>query len=139
MANEADILQVNNLEYRQITMADASAVPKGTLIIITDDPNTGDIFRGGVGGPLLAPAGFAAVEKVASDGQTTIPIIVRGDVDAVADGAITIGKLVCTGAGAANRVREVGAASVERLAMIIGRCMETASDGEKVRIRLMLG
>ena|SRR3990167_2862557 len=135
MANEATLLEVNELEYRQLTVGDATAINKGTLMVITVDPNTGREHGGTIN---EIPVGFSAVEKTANDGQTTLPCQVRGDVDAVADGAITIGKLVCPGT-VANRVREFGAASIEKLDKVMGHCLETASDGEKVRIRLMLG
>lgn len=135
MANEATILNVNDLEYRQITVADGTAIAKGTLIVLTVDPNTGREHGGTIN---EFPVGFAAVEKTANDGQTTIPVVVRGDIDAVADGTITLGRLVNVGA-VANRVRMHELASIEKLAHVVGRCMETASDAEKVRIRVMLG
>lgn len=132
MADEAVILNVNNLQYRQVTVADGSAFPKGSLLVLTADPNTADLHRGST---TQIPLGFCAVEKVANDGQTTLPVVVQGDVDAVADGAITLGDLVALGT-AANRVRSFGAASIERLPQLMGRCMETASAAEVVRIRL---
>ena len=137
MADEADILQSNNLEYRQVTVADGSAFPIGSLLILTTDPNTADLHRGSSVSTQY-PAGFCAVEKTASDGQTTLPVLVRGDVDAVASDSIAIGQLVCLGVDA-NRLRAVGALSVEKMGAIVGRCLETATAGEKVRIRLLLG
>lgn len=137
MADEATILQVNNSEYRDVTIADGSAVPLGTLLILTTDPNTADIHRG-TSTNTQYPVGYCAVEKTASDGQTTLPVLVRGDVDAVVDGNVAVGQLVCLGTSA-NRVKAFGVASLEKINSIVGRCLETATDGEKVRIRLLLG
>lgn len=139
MANEADILTSSNLEYRQVTVADGTAIAKGALIVLGSDPNTGVIATGA---NTDIPLGFLAVEKAANDGQTTVPVLVRGDVDAVADGAITLGHLVVPGSVTANRVEQASAVSLSQqvvMRSVLGRCLETASDAEKVRIRLMLG
>lgn len=135
LANEATILQTNALEYRQITIGDGSAVPKGTLIILEATPNIGNIASTSF---KHIPAGVAAVEKTANDGQTTIPILVRGDVTMVADGTVTIGDLVTLGT-TANRVRSLGALSIEHVNKIIGQALSTASDGNTFTCRLRLG
>lgn len=135
MANEATFLNVSELDNRQVSWNDSSTVLKGTLVVLAIDPNKGDIHRA----VDTIPLGFAVVEKKADDGQLTIPVKVRGDVDAVADGAITLGALVEPGA-VANRVRAAPTSlSGTGLRYILGRCLETASDAEVVRVRLMLG
>lgn len=136
MADEAVFLNVSELDNRSVTWSDSSTVLKGTLIVLARDPNIGDIHRS----IQTIPLGFAVADKAASDGQTEIGVKVRGDVDAIADGAITLGDLVEV-SGVINRVKTVtaGTLSGTGLRYMLGRCLETASDGERVRIRLMLG
>jgi len=135
MANEATQLDANNLDIRQVTVADGAAIAKGSILIVGSDPNTAVVSSGSMHD---IPLGVLLVEKAASDGQTTVPIGVRGDFDMNADGSITLGKLVTSGTGA-NQVREFGAASDEMLHQVIGTCLETASDNEYVRVRVRLG
>ena len=134
LANEAVILQTNNLEYRQGTVADGSAWAKGTVMIFTITPNTLNSHTS----HKQFPAGILAVEKVASDGQTTVPILVSGDVTAIADGTVAIGDIVCV-ADVANRFRTLGAVSIEKLTNIAGVAVSGAGDGIAFTLRLKLG
>jgi len=138
MASEAQFLNrsLEELDVRQVTVADGTGIAKGALLILSSDPNTATAHSA----QLQVPIGIATSEKVASDGATVLGAMVRGDVDMVAQAAITLGDLVMPG-GVANQVIGIPTSTLSGtdLRFILGRCMETASAGERVRIRLMLG
>ena len=136
MANEAIFLNVSELDNRQVEWGSTSTVLKGTLIVLADDPNKGDIHRS----INTVPLGFSVEEKTTDDTtKTSIGVKVRGDVDAVADGTITLGRLVVPGSVVNTVAQAPTSLSGVGLTYVLGRCLETASDAEVVRIRLMLG
>ena len=71
MANEAIIVELlgNKGDPIRYTCADATGIPKGTVMELTS-PRTAKLGSA-VDVPLV---GVAAMEKVANDGQTSIPV-----------------------------------------------------------------
>ena len=122
-------------DIRYVTVADGTAITKGTLIVLSSDPNTG-IAHSGIN---QVPLGILVEDKVASDGQTLVGIRVRGDYDMVADGAIVLGELLEPGAAVNDVITLRTTISSGSLRLVLGRCLETASDNEVVRVRLLLG
>jgi hypothetical protein len=136
MTSEATINQINELEYRQVTVADGSAFAKGTIMYFEAADGTVNHYANGQN---RKPAGVLAVEKVASDGQTTVPVVVRGTVTLpVADLNVTVGASVVP-ASIDNSVRGFGAASLEITDMRMGFAETGANIGSTIRVRLMLG
>lgn len=134
MTDEAYLL-VSDSDIRQVTVPAGTAIAKGQLIVLGADNNQGATHQGYND---EIPLGFAVTEKSATDTQTSIGVRCRGEVDAVATGDIVLGYLVCPST-VDNRVKSAGTTlSGITVHTVMGRCMETASDGERVRIKLLM-
>ncbi|MCK9371354.1 DUF2190 family protein [Candidatus Dojkabacteria bacterium] len=136
MANEAVIIELGFNGGRPIerTCLDAVGITKGALLQL-QDPNTAsganlDAASG------QAFAGIAAMDKVASDGSTTISCYTSGvfDLKCNASVGITAGAPVCL--SGTNLIR-VAAAGDLLTGAVIGYAEETASASEVVRVRLL--
>jgi hypothetical protein len=122
MANEA--ILVYELEAPiQFTCADNTAITKGTVLKLTDPATASassadnDVFLG-----------IAAADKIANDGNTKIPVYLRGIFRMVASAtATTVGKnQVIKGA---NTIGDYTTLDGE-LGYVIGKALETAASGE---------
>jgi len=104
------------------TCADGTAIPKGSVLEISD-PKTVTITNGDVDKII----GIAAEEKIADDGNTKIPVYMRGVFKGTAGAAgVTVGRAIQTdtGTGSANEL-VVCDANAEG---IIGTALESATD-----------
>lgn len=115
----------------RFTVADGTAITKGTYMKLSSDPRT-ILASTGTGDTFM---GFAAEDKEASDGQTSIAVWTQGIFECVASGAIILGQKVKT-AVPGNYVMAITAAdsATASYAVIVGVCLETAADGETVNI-----
>jgi hypothetical protein len=128
MANEA-ICIIAPTRFHNYTVADAGAIPKGTVLKMTD-PNTAaassadnDVF-----------AGIAVEEKVANDGVVTISAAIDGVWALTATAAgITIGNQV-TIAGA-NTIKIYTTLDDEK-GYVVGKALETTAGSETIMVRL---
>lgn len=112
------------------TCADGTAIPKGSLLKITD-PMTVAITSGDTD----AIIGIAAEEKIASDGKTTIGVYTTGIFKGFAGAAgvtVGLGIISDTGTGAANELVNADVNSEN----IVGRALETAADTESFLFQL---
>lgn len=137
MAHEA-ILKVRTHDPLDFTVADGTGIEKGALCALTD-PNTGIL----VSVPSQPIAGIAAREKVASDGRTQLAMFNKGVFEMTASGAITVGEPVSSAAdsvatGFANTVEVAQAAAVSGAA-VIGYALETATDLERILVKVDIG
>ena len=125
MANEAILVQQLEDRLFEVTVADTPAIPKGTILILDSDPNTA-IASSGDNQTFI---GISAVEKVANDGQTRIPVWRKGvfAIKATA-AAITLGDY-CKVAGA-NLVAAADDAGVAGPNEIVGMALETVGNDE---------
>lgn len=133
MTNEAVKVELTNStgNIRRFTVADGTAITKGTLLKLSD-PRTA-LATAATDTEVFA-AGIAAEDKEADDGQTSIGVWTDGIFELVASGAIVLGQnIVFIGQ---NKVAQ--AASTASGAMIAGYCLETAAAGETVNIRVRL-
>lgn len=106
------------------TCADGTAIPKGSVLVISD-PNTVAITSGDTD----AAIGIAAEEKIANDGKTTIGVYLRGIFKGYAGAAgatVGMGLITDTGTGAANELVVADVNSEH----IVGTALETAADTE---------
>lgn len=128
MANEAVCIEAPT-KYARYTIADGAAIAKGTILQLSSDPNTATASSGSD-----VFAGIAIEEKVASDGITEIGAALDGVWDIKAAGsAVTLGNAVSL--SGANLIRT----SIEAdfpLGKPFGKCLETASASEVVRVRV---
>lgn len=106
------------------TCADGVGIEKGALLILTDPMTVATAT-----GDNDEIIGIAAAEKIASDGNTKIPVYIRGIFKGYAGAAgVTVGLSIISdvGTGAPNEmvVSDAGSES------IIGMALETATDEE---------
>lgn len=112
------------------TCADGTGIEKGAILKMTD-PRTAALADGD--GDVIA--GIAAAEKIANDGNTTIPVYREGWFKVLAGvGSITVGLTLDTHAstGATNEVAIAPATTGHRL----GFALESAGDGETFLMEL---
>jgi len=121
MADEAVL--IHELEPPiPFTCADGTGIEKGAILEISDPMTVAT-----TNGDSDKIIGIAAAEKIASDGQTKIPVYLRGVFKFTAGaGGITVGRAfrTDTATGSANEV-VIAAANEEG---IIGTALETATD-----------
>ena len=135
MATTVAELAARDTHVRYVTVADANALSKGTLMVVGSSPDTA-VAHSAVD---EIPLGILVEDKVALDGQTRVGIWVRGDFEILAEGSTVLGNLVCL-ANTVNNVKEIGGTlSSLSLARILGRALDTGSAGTYHTIRLMLG
>jgi hypothetical protein len=127
MANEAVCIETPT-EFARYTIADATAVPIGSIMKLSD-PNTcalssaNDVF-----------AGIAWEEKKLSDGITEMTLAKNGVWDiTAASGAITVGGIVTL--SGANLIKTAVAGELLTGA-VLGKAEETASASEVIRVRV---
>ena|SRR3990167_4050894 len=130
MADEAVVLHLDS-DIQYFTVADGTAIAKGSILVIGSDPRTAVAHTAGDEVFL----GVTVEDKVASDGQTRLAARCRGIFDIKAKSSVTLGDYVML-SPTANQVDpiEAGALSGKRLRNIVGICLETASAAEVVQI-----
>ena len=111
------------------TCANATGIEKGAILKMTD-PRTASLADGDTD----IVAGIAASEKIASDGNTTVPIYRQGWFKVKASGNTTAGDALITAAstGGTNQVATAAVNSEN----IIGIALETATVGETFLMEL---
>lgn len=132
MADEAVLLYELELPV-PFTCANATGIEKGAFLKLSD-PNTVATTTGDTD----AIIGVAAEEKIANDGNTTIPVYLRGIFKATAGAAgVTAGMTVIsdTATGSAN---ELVVADVNSEHWV-GIALETATDRQTFRLYLNPG
>jgi len=130
MANEATIIELSGMNPIMHTCADGTNISKGTLLKLTSDPNT--VAASAADSDVYA--GVAAADKEANDGATTIAVHVPGQMnvfDMTAGYDVTLGALVSL--SGANIIKPATEAEVVT-GDVIGKCMETATTAEVVRV-----
>ena len=117
-------------DVMQFNVADALAVPKGTILQITDNRNCI------ISAADKVVAGIAASEKVANDGQTTIGVYTNGIFDLEDSGA---GGAVgtCIQLGGINTVKTASASA--DLGYIFGKRLATMGGGGVEEVRVQVG
>jgi len=129
MANEAVCIETPT-EFERKTVADAGAIPMGSIMQLSSDPNTVTVTDG----DSQVFGGIAWEEKTANDGITEITVAMNGIWDLKDSGsAITLGGIVSV--GGANLVKQATEAEMVT-GDIIGKCLETASASEVVRVKV---
>ena len=129
MANEA-VCIVAPTKFSEVTIADGTAITKGTLLKLSADPNTGiassgaDVF-----------AGITWEDKVASDGKTKIAVALDGEWDLTTNAGVGITLGCGIALSGANLIRTSVAGDL-LTGQAFGRCLETASASEVVRCRV---
>jgi predicted RecA/RadA family phage recombinase len=117
MADEAVLVWETELPI-PFKCANATGIAKGAVLKLTESMTA--IITSGA---KDACAGIAAAEKIASDGQTTIPVYMAGIFKCTAAAAILIGAPLSTSA-TANRLQT---ATGSNGATVIGYALEAPS------------
>ena len=113
--------------FERKTVADGIAVPMGTIMQLSSDPNTVTASSG-----VDLFGGIAWEEMVAADGLTELSVAMNGIWDIqVAASDITLGGMVRL--SGANMVRQAAAGDLLD-GSIVGKIQETATGGEVCRV-----
>jgi len=128
MASEATLV-LETAPPVPFTCANATGIEKGAILKMTD-PRTCALADGD--DDIIA--GIAAAEKIASDGNTTIPVYREGWFKVLAGTAISVGESVNTHAstGATNEV----AVCATNDQNVLGIALETAADTDTFLMEL---
>lgn len=129
MANEATLI-VETAPPVAFTCADGTGIEKGTFLTLSD-PRT--VAATGANANAIV-IGIAASEKIANDGNTTIPVYTQGIFKVLAGGAITVGDMVESHSVAQEVVTATFTAGAT--ANLMGRALETAADADTFLMQL---
>ena len=111
--------------------ADGTGIAKGTILELTESMTV--VACSGQGKPI---AGIAAGEKIASDGQTTIPVYIDGIFKGVAGAAVNIGAALMSDATVNKVETSTGVSGASQL----GYALEAPSgDNQTFLFRLNIG
>jgi hypothetical protein len=113
------------------TVADATAITKGTLLKMTD-PMTA-IVTSGTNDVI---AGIASTDKIASDGVTKLGVYRRGVFKMTGSGSITVGDPVASVSGYPNHVASILNYLLVSGSKIVGTALETSTTGETLLVEL---
>lgn len=135
MADEAVIIELlgNKGDPVRYTVADGTAITKGTIMELTD-PRT-CIKVSGAGVPI---AGIAAHDKVADDGQVSIAVYTNGifDLKCAAGGTATLGSYVRS--ASTDNTITVATTLDDETGKAIGKALETGGNSEVIAVRVLL-
>ena len=134
MANEAVIIELlgDAGDVKPYTVADGTGISKGSLMVLTSDPNT--ITKSENLGEAFV--GIASVDKEAGDGSTRLGVWTNlvADLTQNGDEAATVGDFaVISGANLIGAMGE-GESALSAARMIVGQYEETATASEVVRV-----
>lgn len=136
MAREAILRDTKPLISRRYTCATSTGIPKGTFLKLSADntvaasTGTGDQFKG------FAHADVNMSSDTAFNTETSVTADRGGIYELIASGAITRGAYVKTAAPGNYVMQCTDADMTASLAIVVGICNETASDGEQVNIEV---
>ena len=133
MAYEAVIIELlgNGGEPVRYTVADDTAIPKGSLMYLSGD-RTATISS--AQGQFFI--GIAAAEKVADDGSTSLAVYTNGIFDLTDEGAgITLGNMVKL--GGVNTISAADEAGAQDAAEYVGIALEAATGSEVIAVRVL--
>ena len=131
MANEAVIIELfNGGRPIRYTCADGTGIEKGSLLALT-----GDRTVTGITTAITPCVGVAAMEKVASDGSTTITAYTDGIFDLVSDGGTDNVGTVMSCSAVAN-VIETGAAGDLLTNVTVGYYLEAGTNAGTEAVRI---
>lgn len=130
MANEAVLVQQLEDRLFQVTVADGATIEKGTVLKFSSDPNTceassadGDLF-----------AGILAVEKVADDGQTEVPVWRHGVFAMKVAAGVTATLGYPQKINGANLISDADDDTVEGMSEVVGISLETGAASETIQV-----
>lgn len=129
MALECEIMIETHVPI-SMTCADGTAITKGSILKMTD-PNTVALTTGDTD----IVAGIAAADKIANDGNTSIPVWTKGVFKGYAGAAgVSVGDALITdtATGAANELVSADVNSEN----LVGRSKETATDTQSFMFEL---
>ena len=135
MAREAILRDTKILTSRRYTCATSTGIAKGTYLKVADPftasaaTATGDAFIG------FAHADVNESTDSAFNTETSITADKGGIYELVASGSITVGNNVKV-AAPGNYVMAATSTDLTTLGQIVGRALETASDGETINVEV---
>jgi hypothetical protein len=130
MANEAILVQDLEDLHFEATVADGTAIAKGTIMKFSSDPNTVAASDGD--GNLFA--GILLADKKADDGQTRMALGRRGvyAMKITSGGTTVLGEPVKI--GGANQITLADDSTVQKTNEIVGISLETGGNAEVINV-----
>lgn len=128
MAAEADIITLlgNQGDPVEYTVATGTAIPKGSLMVLSSSPKTATISS--ADGDFFC--GISAVEKTATDGVVKMACITHCIADMTAGtGATTVGQMQKI--SGANLVIDADDDTTANMMENVGYALETVADGAR--------
>ena len=116
------------------TCAEATSIPKGTLVKMTD-PMTR--IKSDGDGDLIA--GVTAEEKIGGDGKTEVAVYRRGIFRATAGGNCTVGKTLMSYSATGDENDIIDATNSGLYGINCAQALETATDGQTLMVELIPG
>lgn len=133
MANEAKIIEKygNQGDVVQMTCAEATTIPYGTILELTDEDTAIKVSGAGV-----AIAGICAAEFVGGQGKTKVSVFtnVKAELTCGAAGTAVIGEYVRS-AGSDNTIT-VATTLDHETGKTIGKSLATGSNNEAIAVRM---
>lgn len=126
------VLRERRSEPTSYTCAEATAIPKGTLLKLTDNKTA---IKNDTSGSIIA--GICARDKLAGDGRTEVGVFYDGLFDMLVSGSVTVGLAVSAGGSSVDAVTNAPVARIGR--QILGTSLTTTSDNSIARIELNIG
>lgn len=131
MANEAVIIELfNGGRPIRFAVQDATAIPKGSLLEMDADRRV--IVATTDNAPFV---GIAAMEKVASDGSTTISAYTDGIFDILSDAGVDTRGALMAVSGTANTIQTADAADLLQGAYV-GHYLESGTNAGTEAVRV---
>lgn len=126
------VLKQRRSNSTSFTCADGTAIPKGTLLALTDNRTA---IQNSASGSVLA--GICARDKVASSGITEVDVFTDGIFEMTFSGSGTVGLAVMGSSASQDAVEQ--ASPTERGREILGHLLQTATNAELVQVELNIG
>lgn len=132
MAADTCTLVIETEQPIPFTCADGAGIEKGAILKLTDE-----MTAAAADGDGDVVAGIAASEKIASDGNTKIPVYRGGIFKGTSDGGSTTGDALQTSADGAGEVMSAAAGAAAGAGL--GIALENAGDGHTFLFELRPG
>ena len=126
------ILRQRRSNPTSFSCADVTAMPKGTLVALTDNRVA---IQNSTSGSVLA--GICARDKVAGSGITEVDVFTDGIFDMTFSGSGVLGQAVIGSSASQDAIEKAVPPSTGRA--ILGHLLETASDAEVVQVEVNIG
>lgn len=126
------VLKRRRSDPTSFTVADGTAIPKGTLLTLTDNRTA---IQASASGSVFA--GICARDKIASDGRTEVGVYTDGIFDILLSGSVSIGQAVISSSASQDSIEPANPTNTGRA--ILGHALEAGTNAETIEVELNIG